>query len=249
VKQRLVGSAVGAALVLAALLFGAPAHAAAEQIRLNFDAAPIGQPPAGPWTTGCFADAAAPADNACIGVAAGGSVARVQRPSGTTTSPAIGFPASGTAKAVLTVPHAAYLNPGTADFTVSAIVNLTAAERSPGANIVQKGVFNTAGGQWKLQVDNGVPSCRIAGGRSGVAVSAIVAWGSSIADQGWKFVQCKRRGAVLSISVANATAVNSPDDASMDISNTAKVTVGAKGTGTSNDQFHGALDNVIFSVG
>ena len=241
-------SAVAGAIALTAVLLGTPAYAATEQIRLNFDAAPAGQPPAGPWTTGCFADAAAPADNACISVAAGGSIARVQRPSGATTSPAIKFPA-GTAKAVLTIPHAAYLNPGTADFTVSAIVNLTAAERSPGANIVQKGVFSTAGGQWKLQVDNGVPSCRIAGVRSGVAVSAIVAWSGSIADQGWKFIQCKRRGAVLSISVANATAVNSPDDATMDISNTAKVTVGAKGTGTSNDQFHGALDNVIFSVG
>jgi hypothetical protein len=35
----------------------------------------------------------------------------------------------------------------------------------------------------------------------------------------------------------------------MSISNTAKVTIGAKGTGTSNDQFHGALDSVILSVG
>jgi hypothetical protein len=35
----------------------------------------------------------------------------------------------------------------------------------------------------------------------------------------------------------------------MDITNTARVTVGAKGPGSTNGQFHGALDNVLFSVG
>jgi hypothetical protein len=43
--------------------------------------------------------------------------------------------------------------------------------------------------------------------------------------------------------------VVSPDDAALDVTNTAKVTIGAKGTGSNNDQYHGAIDNVVFSTG
>lgn len=231
------------------MLIASPAFAATEQLRLNFDLPPGGQSEPGPWTAGCFADSAAPADDGCIAVGGAGAISRVSRPSGGGTSPAIKFPDSGGGTAILQAAHAAHLNPGTADLTITALVKLTATETSPGANIVQKGTFNTAGGQWKLQIDNGVPSCRIAGVRGGVAVSAIVSWGTSIAGSGWKFVECKRRGAVLSINVASGTPVSSPDDATMDIANTAKVSIGAKGTGSNNDQFHGSLDNIVFSVG
>jgi hypothetical protein len=250
-RQSIIAGAAAAAAMLPVLLVGvAPAHAAAtEQLRLAFDDAPSGQSEPGPWTGGCFADSAAPPDQACIAVGTAGSVGRLQRPSGSGTSPAIAFPAPGTGRAMLEIPHAAALNPGSADFTVSAMVRLTSAQASPGANIVQKGLFATAGGQWKLQIDGGVPSCRIAGTRAGAAVSALVSADVSIADAGWTFVQCKRRGSVLSITVGNRTPVPAGDDATMEISNTSKVTVGAKGTGSSNDQFHGALDNVVLSIG
>ncbi|HWH01527.1 MAG TPA: LamG-like jellyroll fold domain-containing protein [Pilimelia sp.] len=236
--------------VLGALLTGAPAAqaAAVEQLRLTFDAPPGGQAEPGPWSTGCFADAAGAADNACIQVAAPGEIARVTRPTGGTTSPAVKFPAAGAGKAVLEVPHAAHLNPGTADFTITALVKISSAELSS-ANIVQKGLFATPEGQWKLQVENGRPSCRIGGLRDGVLVSAMATWPTSVADTGWKFLSCKRRGATLSISVDNATPVNAPESAAMHVANTVKVSIGARGTGTSNDQFHGALDNVVFSVG
>jgi len=175
----------------------------------------------------------------------------VQRPSGAGTSPAVRFPAPGAGKAVIQVPDAAHLDPGTADFTLTAMVKLNADEVSAGANVVQKGTFGgTTGGQWKLQVDGGVPSCRIAGVQNGLEVDAMATWSGSIAGAGWKFIECKRRGAVLSINVANsATPVDAPQDATMDITSSAKVFVGAKGTGTNNDQFHGAVDNVVFSVG
>jgi hypothetical protein len=230
-------------------LVAPPALAATEQLRLAFDLPPSGQSEPGPWTTGCFADSAAAADDGCVAVGGAGALSRVTRPSGGGTSPAIKFPDSGGGTAILQANHAAQLNPGAADLTITALVKLTAAETSPGANIVQKGNFGTAGGQWKLQIDNGVPSCRIAGVRNGAAVSALAEWGTSIAGTGWKFVECKRRGAVLSINVAGGTPVNAPEDATMEIANTAKVSIGAKGTGSNNDQFHGSLDNIVFSVG
>ncbi|MDQ1292941.1 MAG: hypothetical protein QG608_822 [Actinomycetota bacterium] len=245
--RRLTGPALCVPVAVALAMLGGPSAAAATaQLRLTFDTAPSGQNEAGPWTTGCFTDAVAPADDACVVVGGAGAVTREQRPSGTTTSPAVKFPASGAGTAMLRVEHASRLNPGTADFTVSTMVKVATGEVSPGANLVQKGTFNTAGGQWKLQLDNGVPSCRIAG-TSGLSV--IVSWGSSIAGTGWKFVECKRRGTVLSINVANGTPVNAAADASMDITNTSDVTIGAKGTGSNNDQFHGEIDNVVLSVG
>jgi hypothetical protein len=119
---------------------------------------------------------------------------------------------------------------------------------------MQKGVQSTLGGQWKLQVDAGVPACRILGDgnadndTSDLGEDQKVEWTSSIAGTGWKFISCKRRGTELSISVANATPVTKTIPA-LNIDNTANVTIGAKGTGTSNDQFHGSLDNVVFSTG
>ncbi|NES15251.1 MULTISPECIES: LamG-like jellyroll fold domain-containing protein [Micromonospora] len=241
--------ALGVATLAAAVLVDtAPAYAATEQLRLDFDAAPSGQVEPGPWTSGCFADVATPGDSGCIAVSDPGSISRATRPNGTGGSPALAFPAAGSA--VIQVPDAANLNPGTQDFTISVLVKLTAGQVTAGANLVQKGFYSKTGSQWKLQADNGIPGCRIAGFRDGVWTEALVSSGVSIADQGWTFVQCKRRGTVLSITVGAHPAVPFDGDASMDVSNTSKVTIGAKGAGLSNnDQFRGELDNAVFSLG
>lgn len=238
-----------AALAAAVLVDTAPAYAATEQLRLDFDATPTGQVEPGPWTSGCFADVATPGDSGCIAVSDPGSISRAQRPSGTTSSPALAFPASGSA--VIEVPNAANLNPGTQDFTISAMVKITSAQVTSGANLVQKGFYSaTGGGQWKLQLDNGVPGCRISGMNNGNPAGVLLTASASVADQGWKFIQCKRRGTVLSITVGSDAPITSPYDATMDITNTNKVTIGAKGSGlTNNDQFRGQLDNAVFSIG
>lgn len=245
--RRLATMALGVPVAVALVMSTAsPAAAATTRLRLTFDAAPSGQTDPGPWTAGCFTDAVDPAVEACVAVGGAGAISRAQRKSGDTTSPAIKFPEPASGTAMLRVKHSPRLNPGTADFTISAMVRLTEDQRSAGANLVQKGTFNTSGGQWKLQLDSGVPSCRVAGtGGSPL----IVSWGDSIAGDGWKFVECKRRGAVLSVNVANGTPVTATGDASVDITNTSDVTIGAKGTGSNNDQFHGEIDNVVFSVG
>lgn len=235
-------------LVAAALVDTAPAYAATDQLRLDFDATPTGQVEPGPWTSGCFADVATPGDSGCLAVGAPGSLSRTTRPNGTGSSPAVAFPATGSA--VIEVPHAANLNPGSQDFTISALVKLTAGQVTAGANLVQKGFYTTTGSQWKLQADNGIPGCRISGFRAGTWYEVRLNSGTSIAGKGWTFVQCKRRGTQLTITVGANAPVPYAGDASMDISNTAKVTVGAKGAGlTNNDQFRGELDNVVFSVG
>ncbi|MBY8872185.1 LamG domain-containing protein [Micromonospora sp. PLK6-60] len=234
------------ALAAAVLVDTAPAYAATEQLRLDFDATPTGQVEPGPWTSGCFADVATPGDSGCIAVGGTGSISRITRPNGTGSSPALAFPAVGSA--IVQVPNAANLNPGTQDFTISALVKVTSAQVTEGANLIQKGLFADPA-QWKLQLDGGKPGCRIKGTRGPDTVELLATATTSIADQGWKFVQCKRRGDLLTVHVDNVQ-VADKDKATMDITSTAKVTIGAKGTGLSNnDQFRGALDNAILSIG
>ncbi|WP_157746602.1 LamG-like jellyroll fold domain-containing protein [Micromonospora inositola] len=234
------------ALTAAVLVDTAPAYAATEQLRLDFDATPSGQVEPGPWTSGCFADVATPGDSGCIAVSDPGSISRATRPNGTGASPAIAFPASGSA--VIQVPDAANLNPGTQDFTVSALVKIASSQVTSGANLMQKGFFADPA-QWKLQLDNGTPGCRIAGTGASGATSLLLTADAAIADQGWTFVQCKRRGDVLSLIVGGQV-VKTGAGATMDITSTAKVNIGAKGPGlTNNDQFRGEMDNALFSVG
>ena len=80
------------------------------------------------------------------------------------------------------------------------------------------------------------------------ARAVLVRWTSSISDAGWSYVSCKRRGDELSITVDDGAPVVVAG-AAMNIDNAMDVRIGAKGTGNSNDQFHGLIDNVRSSTG
>lgn len=240
---RVAVAALGLAAV--AVVDTSSANAATELIRLSLNGPPGGQPDSGPWRQGCFPNAAISSSRACIGSAGGGSVSPAGG-SGPGSSQALAY--SRTGRVVLTMPHAPRYNPGTADFLVSAQVRISRNQVTHGANLVQKGYFDTPGGQWKLQADRGVPSCRIAGFRGNHRVSALVSWRGTIVDQGWTRLRCWRQGAMLVLQVGDATPVASPHDARMRIANGNPVSIGGKGTGIRNDQFRGALDQVQFVV-
>ncbi|MEV0650720.1 LamG-like jellyroll fold domain-containing protein [Phytomonospora sp. NPDC050363] len=235
------------AAIIAGVVLGAPVQAADRaELVLNFDARPAGQNLRGPWSEGCFPDAVT-LQQACIRTEDGGSVSRTEREAGP-GGPAIGFPAPGDGTAILFIPHSDLLNPGDRDFDVSALIDMTATEGRSGSNLVQKGRFGEAGGQWKLQVDKGVPSCRIAGVRDDRRVAAI-ATGPSIAGQGWVHLHCERRGASLTITVDGGVPVTSSNNAGMNIANMAETTIGGRVTGTAdNDQLHGEIDRVIVDI-
>ncbi len=81
-------------------------------------------------------------------------------------STAASFPArcawlEGCAHALVQLPDDDRLNPGGSDFAFGARVRLAPDQTAVGSNIVQKGRYDTVGGQWKLQVDGveGQPSC------------------------------------------------------------------------------------------
>ncbi|GIG66814.1 hypothetical protein [Phytomonospora endophytica] len=236
-----------AVIVTAVLVAGAGQAVPAAELVLTFDGVPSGQSERGPWREGCFTDGGS-ALRACIRTADGGSISRtVHRTSGN-DSPAVTFPAPGDGTAILYIRHTARLNPESRDFVIAAMIDLTSTERGTGSNLVQKGHFDTSGGQWKLQVDDGVPSCRIAGSRDGRKVSAMVS-GPSIAGLGWVSLRCERSGSSLTISVDGGDPVKAGGNASMNIANDAEVTIGGRVTGAAdNDQLHGDLDRVMIDI-
>ncbi len=190
-----------------------------------------------------------------------GHTGTVHSANGGTVVPVVGFEGQGVKFPAVctgtTCPHAditaadaADLNPGTALFTFGARVRLTLADLTAdhGSNIVQKGLYNTP--QWKLQLDDAVtgrPSCvlRTTGGTQPITVKSSV----GVADGAWHKVACQRTASTVTIFIDNVARGSALISATYDISPVGQpVSIGAKGTGVNNDQFHGAIDDVYFNL-
>lgn len=178
-----------------------------------------------------------------------GAVTEVERADGV----AIQFPGGcdaggGCAKAILETPHGDDLNPGSRPFRVAATVRLEPDRTSAGSNVVQKG-YARSGSQWKLQVDGreGRPSCVLVGGTSHRIYRALA--NASVADGEWHVLECLRSGPSLQIRMDGDEVgdVRVPDDLS--VVNHSPVRIGGNTTAARSDQFHGAVDDVVFEVG
>jgi hypothetical protein len=149
------------------------------------------------------------------------------------------------------------LNPRSAPFAFGAVLLMEPSHLTGGSNVVQKGLYNDPGGQWKLQVDSppgspGRPSCSMRGVVDGelTAPVYVVASKVDVADGGWHRVVCRRTANDrLAIIVDGVWQNSKPVPSGMDIGNDAPVSVGAKHLkGDDNDQFHGALSRVFFGL-
>ena len=176
-----------------------------------------------------------------------GTVERVPGADG--SGAAVAFPAKCTApvgcpRAMVEVMPDPALNPGEGAFEYGATVWLAPDQTTTGSNIMQKGRFGTAGGLWKLQVDNdaGKPSCVVGSGTDLVTVRSSV----SISDSAWHRVVCRRDGTGLSIQVDDT--VDQEDARAVSVSNEWPVRVGSPGVGDEDDQFHGRLDDVYLKI-
>ena len=138
------------------------------------------------------------------------------------------------------------LNPGTAPLRYGAGVLMSKAEGSAPENILQKGY--AAGGQYKLQVDgiSGKPSCGMSDKDAGTVYVARSR--TSIADGQWHTLECRRAGATLSVLVDDQVqaATSIPEDLS--VVTPQPFSIGGKGAGEDNDQFHGSVDDVWIRV-
>jgi hypothetical protein len=152
------------------------------------------------------------------------------------------------ARVVLRATDVADLNPGSKNLGYGAAVLLSPAETSSGENVLQKG-YSTAGGQYKLQVDgvSGKPTC-VMSDQSEPTIH--VARGArSIADGEWHTLECRRVGTSLSIIVDEQPVGSATIPAGLTVETTQPLSLGGKGTGVDNDQFHGSIDDVWISVG
>ena len=149
---------------------------------------------------------------------------------------------------VLQAADTADLNPAAKPLRYGASLRLTAAPATArsGQNVLQKGF--AAGGQYKLQVDgvSGKPSCAMTGqdGTTHVARSR-----TPVADGNWHTVECRRTGPTLAIAVDGQLQATTAIPATLSVVSAQPFSLGGKGVGANNDQFHGALDDVWIHIG
>ena len=149
------------------------------------------------------------------------------------------------------------LNPRSRPFSFGAVMLVEPSHLTGGSNVVQKGLYNDPGGQWKLQVDSppgnpGRPSCSVRGVVDGELAEPVFvkASGVDVADGRWHRVVCHRTADDrLAIVVDGMWENSKPVPSGMDIGNDAPVNVGAKHLNSDgNDQFHGSLSRVFFRL-
>jgi len=153
--------------------------------------------------------------------------------------------------------EAGALDPLDQDFRFGASFMLdsesSGSKADDGDNLVQRGSFASPG-QFKIQIDRGVPSCRILGDEGEVFVKA----GTAISPEVWYAVSCQRAGSEVSISVTQYgeqgqtwTAAGPTGHITLgDLPLAVGGKVSSEGlTVGSGDQFNGSVDDVFLQIG
>jgi len=152
------------------------------------------------------------------------------------------------------------LSPGERDFTFGATFALDelseGADSDNGDNLVQRGLYADAQ-QLKIQVDHGVPSCRVAGAEGEV----VAALPEPVPSDTWVTVTCTRVGREVTLEVRDATTgrrsgivTETGRTGALDFPATTPFGIGAKVLAdgavptSASDQFNGTLDEVFFDV-
>lgn len=157
------------------------------------------------------------------------------------------------------------LDPGTGRLRFGAQIWLRKTSQSSGSahdngnNVVQRGL-STDSTQWKLQVDDAYPSCRI----EGAAGSVLVVASTKVSTQTWYRLSCLRQGATVTLAVTRflpagtaitetytrhaATGSLRPRRASTPLSIGGKLNADGS-IATASDQFNGRIDDVRVKLG
>jgi hypothetical protein len=131
---------------------------------------------------------------------------------------------------LVTVPDSGELNPGTRDFAVT--VRLRTTYRF--GNIIQKGQATVGGGNFKLQIPNGIVECIFRGSYGTMEVSST----RRLNDGYWHTVRCDRGYSGLTLTVDGAP-VARRDGWTGRIENSWPLAIGGK---TDCDQVHVGCD-------
>ena len=152
------------------------------------------------------------------------------------------------------------LAPGSRDFVVGATFRLDRTSQGSaydsGDNLIQRGSYT--GAQYKVQLDDRRPSCRVAGTRGAVFVAASV----RVSPRSWHQVRCTRVGDRVTLelvtfhdgSSTRRSWSRSGTIGSLDHASDTVLTIGGKAHGdgtvnaTDSDQFNGRVDNALFRL-
>jgi len=147
---------------------------------------------------------------------------------------------------VAAVNSSSTLNPGSGSFTVTASVNFGAPPTAAigDFDLVRKGLSSTTGGYWKMEIlQTGKAFCQFQGSSGGATITSA----SSLADKQWHTISCVKRSTAVRLIVKTGTSTKTVSKTVTigSISNTAKLTMGAKSIG--GDWYNGLMDEVSFS--
>jgi hypothetical protein len=171
---------------------------------------------------------------------------------GTSTNVTLGLPGhDGTAygfngeSSIVHIPHSDDLNPGNADFSYGAWVKFTAVPPPTTFDVIRKGVSESPGGDYKLELfrsnDAAKARCYAKGGSGPAGITG----GNNLNDGQWHQLTCTRHGSTWQLTVDGTN--YSETDAIGRIANEADVTIGAKPT--NEDWFDGLIDDAFITIG
>jgi hypothetical protein len=142
----------------------------------------------------------------------------------------------------VSVPSSNDLNPGSADLTLTIHMKTTTAPASPDWDLMRKGVYATAGGEWKVEYQpSGQASCGFKGSSS---YSELIA-GPSLKDGNWHTVQCVKTASAIKLVVDGQTFTKSGGVGT--ISNAEPIVIGSHAG--SAEFFNGSLDEASIQIG
>ncbi len=154
------------------------------------------------------------------------------------------FPCVTCGRALIEAADRPALDPKRHSFRFGAAVRMTPRQGAHHMNIVQKGYYNQQGGQYKLQVDLGRPSCVISGSGGRVIATS----NRNLANSRWHNLNCERRGPEVILRVDGVVRGRMSGTIGL-VSNASALRVGAKKVHKGgNDQYHGRLDNVFVRI-
>jgi hypothetical protein len=196
-----------------------------------------------------------------VSAAGGGMLRSVPGKAGGYAARFPAFAAGYTQRAVVTATSSSDddpLSPGDSDFTFGSDFTLDKVSEGGtadnGNNVVQRGLFVDPS-QYKIQIDHGRASCRVAGS----AGAAVVRSTQVITADAWYRISCSRTTRTLTLALGRVDGAITRTSVSartgvVDSANSTPLSLGGKVTGTgkvvtgNSDQFNGALDNVFLRL-
>jgi hypothetical protein len=141
----------------------------------------------------------------------------------------------------ISVPSAPALNPESANFTVTIHLRTVDTPATPDWDLVRKGLFTSAGGEFKVEFQpTGQASCGYMGSQGS---SELIA-GPALDDGDWHTIQCVKTATSIAL-IVDGQAASKPAKIGS-ISNSADLVIGAR---PGSEFFIGALDEASVVVG